>query len=132
MFQYGNERSGVHGQAYLLDPSCSLCWGRDRRRPEISGQHVGTCEPNVGLGQGALRDHSDQKTLRTSRNKGPNKPNKPNHQHAKLTSLPETQKKSGRNATPPFTNNHVSLPKPGPSHSCHRHHGHGLTHKWRA
>ena len=36
--------------------------GRDRRRPEISGQHVGTCEPNVGLGQGALRDHSDQKT----------------------------------------------------------------------
>lgn len=110
-------------------PSCIFFWGswpKETRNQWSACAHLRTkCRARAG----GIKGPQWPKNLRTSRNKGPNKPN---HQHAKLTFLPETQKKSVRNATPPFTNNHVSLPKPGPSHSCHRHHGHGLTHKWRA
>ena len=113
-------------------PSCIFFWGswpKETRNQWSACAHLRTkCRARAG----GIKGPQWPKDLRTSRNKGPNKPN---HQHAKLTSLPETQKNLGEMQPPHLQitiNNHVSLPKPGPSHSCHRHHGQGWTHKWRA
>ena len=71
MFQYENERSGVHGQAYLLDPSCILFWGswpKETRNQWSTCAHLRTkCRARAG----GIKGPQWPKNLRTSRNKGP-------------------------------------------------------------